>query len=129
MYPARATLAAIATIKARHNKQMRQWDKYNAVMQALKNQLIATVDGAYLQGVKYPVTEYHNVTVLQMLEHLYENYGKINKDQKAKNIERMKEPYDYAHSAHSGMYQLCQCDTKSIVCRTNIRFNVCHLTT
>ena len=52
------------------------------------------MDDAYLQGVKDPVTEYHNVTVLQMLEHLYDNYRRINKDQKAKNIERMKEPYD-----------------------------------
>ena len=94
MYPARATSGAIVTIKACHNKQMHQWDEYNAVMQALKNQLIAAVDDAYLQGVKDPDTKYHNLTVLQMLEHLYENYDKINEDQKAKNIERMKEPYD-----------------------------------
>ena len=101
MYPARATLAAVATIKACHDKQMRTWGEYNAIMQALKDHLVAAVDDAYLQGVKDPVTEYHNLTVLQLLEHLFDNYTKINKDQKAKNIERMKEPYDVTISLSS----------------------------
>ena len=54
--------------------------------------MIATVDDACLQGIKDPTTELHNVTLLQMLEYLYDNYGKINKESKNKNIERMKEP-------------------------------------
>ena len=63
-------------------------------MQALKNQLIVAVDNAYLQGIKDPTTEYHNVSVLQMLKYLYDNYEQINKQSKSKNLEQMKEPYD-----------------------------------
>ena len=77
MYPARAISAAIANIKARHDEQICQWYEYNAIMQALKNQLIAAIDDAYLQGIKDPVTEYYNVSFLQMIEYLYDNYRKI----------------------------------------------------
>ena len=63
-------------------------------MQALKNQLISEIDNTYLQGIKDPTTEFHNVTLLHMLEYLYNNYGKINEDSKSKNIEKMKDPYD-----------------------------------
>ena len=55
-------------------------------MQALKNQLIAAVGNAYLQGIKDPVKEYHNVTILQMIEYFYNNYGKINEDQKTRTL-------------------------------------------
>ena len=50
------------------------------------------MDDTYLQGVKDLTTEFHNVTVLQMLEYLYDNYGKINKESKNKKIEKMKDP-------------------------------------
>ena len=73
---------------------MRQWDKYNIIMQALKNQLIAVVDNAYLQSIKDPITEYHSVSLLQVIEYLYDNYGKANKYQKNNNIEQMKEPFN-----------------------------------
>ena len=78
-------------------------------MQALKNQLIEAINNAYLQGIKDPVTKYHNVTLLQMIEYLYDDYGKINKDLKSKNIERMKEPHNVTtpivfFSANSRVY-------------------------
>ena len=79
MYPAQVTSAATATLKARHDKQLWQCEEYNAVMQALKNQLIAAVDDVYIQGIKDPTTEFHNVTLLQMLEYLYDNYEKRKK--------------------------------------------------
>ena len=67
-------------------------------MQALKNQLIAAVDDAYLQGIKDLTTKYHNVTLLAMLEHLYNNYGKINEDAKQQNLKKMNMPYDVTTS-------------------------------
>ena len=70
MYPARASSAAIATLKARHDKQRCQWEEYNAVMQALKNQMISAVNITYLQGIKDPTTEFHNVTLLHMLKYM-----------------------------------------------------------
>ena len=94
MYPPRATSAAIATLKAQYDERLQQWEEYNAIMQALENQLIAAIDNAYLQGIKDPTTEYHNVSVLQMLKYLYDNYGQINEQSKSKNLEQMKEPYN-----------------------------------
>ena len=60
----------------------------------IKNQLFAAIDNTYLQGIKDPTTEFHNITVLHMLDYLYDNYGKINEDSKSENIEKMKGPYD-----------------------------------
>ena len=94
MYPARATSAVIATLKARHDEQRCQWEEYIAVMQTLKKQVILAINNTYLQGIKDPTTEFHNVILLHMLEYLYDNYGKINEDSKSKHIEKMKEPYD-----------------------------------
>ena len=67
MYPSRATLAAITALKAHHNEQI---------------------------CMKDPTTDFHNGMLLQMLEYLYYNYGKINEENKNNNIEHMKEPYD-----------------------------------
>ena len=39
-FPIRATAVTVAALEATHKENLRAWEEYNAVMQALKNQLI-----------------------------------------------------------------------------------------
>ena len=63
-------------------------------MQALKNQLIETVDAIYFKEIQNKVTEYTNMTLQQMLQHLYDTYGKITKDKTKHDCEEMNHPYN-----------------------------------
>ena len=94
IFPIRATSAAIAGIKATHDENLRRWEEYNAVMQALKNQLTAAVDEVYLKAIADPVTEYTNLNLMAMLHHLYDTYGKITEERLEKNRNEMTASYD-----------------------------------
>jgi len=47
------------------------------VREALKKQLINALDDEYLEDLKDPDTGYATVTPLQMIEHLYDEYGEL----------------------------------------------------
>lgn len=93
-FPIRATAVTVAALEATHKENLRAWEEYNAVMQALKNQLIEAVDELYFKAIQDRVTEYTNVTLYSMLQHLYDNYGKITEDKLEQNREEMNSPFD-----------------------------------
>ena len=96
VFPQRATSAQLATTKALHDENLRKWQEYNALMQALKNQLIKAVDEVYLKAIQHPITEYTSLTLITMLQHLYDTYGKITEERLEKNREEMTATYDVA---------------------------------
>ena len=63
-------------------------------MQALKNQLIEAVDKSYFKAIQDRVMEYTNVTLQQMLQNLYDTYGKMTEDKIKRNREEMNHLYD-----------------------------------
>jgi hypothetical protein len=50
---------------------------YHKVDQALCNQIIAAVPDIYIRALKLATTGFRNVTSLQLLMHLWSNYGTI----------------------------------------------------
>ena len=107
--PLRATAAAVFSIKKRHAEQLRTWEEYNAIMQALKNQFIEAVDEIYLKAIQDRVTEYTNVTLYDMLQHLYNNYGKITEDKLEKNRQEMNKAYSVTMTIETVFAQMEDC--------------------
>ena len=94
VFPIRANAASIAALETTHKEKLRKWEEYNAVMQALKNQFIEAVDEIYLKSIQDRVTEYTNKNLQDMLQHLYDTYGKITEDKLEQNRQEMNQPYD-----------------------------------
>ena len=107
--PVCATAAAVSSIETRHAEHLRAWEEYNAIMQALKNQFIEAVDKIYLKAIQDRVTEYTNVTLYDMLQHLYDNYGKITKDKLEKNRQEMNKAYDVTMPIETLFAQIEDC--------------------
>jgi hypothetical protein len=86
----KATEAEIAEDN-RQNKALRLefvlWHNVDAV---LRNLLIAAVPGIFLATMKNPVTGFGNVTCLELLTHLHDNYGKITEQELEDNVIRMR---------------------------------------
>ena len=58
------------------------------------NQLLAAVDNIFICSLKHPYIVYDNVTVLQLLTHLYTTYTQISSGDLAFNEERMTRDYE-----------------------------------
>ena len=65
-----------------------------ALQNALKKQLIAAVEDIYLKAISAPYVGFGSLTILQMLDHLYDVYAKILPDDLVKNTENMSAPWD-----------------------------------
>ena len=78
-------------------------------MQALKNQLIAAVDELYLKAIQDRVTEYTNITLYAMLQHLYDTYGKITEDKLEQNRQEMMQAYDVSLPIETLFAQIEDC--------------------
>ena len=57
---------------------------------ALKEQIIASVDDQYINVLEANIIGYTNVTPLQLLEHLWKNYGKTQENDLSANETMMK---------------------------------------
>ena len=92
--PPNATAAQIGTIERTHKESKRLYQEYIAVGNALKQQLICAIDETYLRGLRHNIYGYMNVSILQMLTYLYENYGDIEPGDLTENNKRFSAPYD-----------------------------------
>ena len=77
-----------------HEQQLKVWKQYNTVEQALKQQLISAFDEIYLKSISNRHTGFASLTLLRMLQHLYDTYGDLTPTELEDNDERMKLPYD-----------------------------------
>ena len=77
-----------------YEQQLKIWKQYNTVEQALKQQLIASFDDIYFKSVSNRHTGFASLTLLKMLQHLYDTYGDLTPTELEDNDERMRSPYD-----------------------------------
>jgi hypothetical protein len=82
----------IADLCCQYNISAKLYHKYDATGKALKSLLIAAVDETYVRALRDKYIGYANVTVLEMLTHLYTT--KITESDLEANDERMKADYD-----------------------------------
>ena len=84
----------IAEFVREHEAQLQLWKLYTQVQQALKQQLIAAFDDIYLSGLRNRHTGFAGITLLRMLQYMYETYGDITPTELEDNDERMRTAYD-----------------------------------
>ena len=77
-----------------HTELLRLWKQYHQVELALKQQLIASFDPMYLKAISSRHIGYAGISLIQMLQHLYDHYGDLSPAELEENDERMKTPYD-----------------------------------
>ena len=77
-----------------HKQRLDIWKQYNIVEQALKQQLISAFDDIYLKSISNRHTGFASLTLLRMLQHLYDTYGDLTPTELEDNDARMKTAYD-----------------------------------
>ena len=92
--PDGATSAQINELVRQHGERLRIWREYNITSSALKQLLLKAFDEMYFKGIRDRHVGYNNVTLLQMIQHLYTNYGVITPSDLADNDARMRETFD-----------------------------------
>ena len=76
-----------------YNERLQEFRRHRAATVALKNLIINAVDDQYISAKKHPITQYAQVTPLELLTHLWDTYGTIDEADNRANEERMKEPW------------------------------------
>ena len=92
--PQGLTKPLINKLVCEHEAQLKVWKQYTTVEQTLKYQLIAAFDGIYLKSISNGHTGFATLTLLPMLQHLYDTYGDLTPTELEDNDERMKTAYD-----------------------------------
>jgi hypothetical protein len=72
------------------------WREYDNMGKALRKHIIAAVDDVYIKAKKNRASGYNEVTINQLLIHLFTQYGDINPNDLADNEKRFIEPWDGA---------------------------------
>ena len=80
---------------------IRKWQRQTAIyttfkltQDALKNQILKNVDEEYINALEHDITKYSQVTPLELLTHLWSNYGAIEESDLSANEERMKQAWN-----------------------------------
>ena len=88
------TAAQMAEMVRQHKEELRVYRQVENTELALKSQLIDTFDDTYFRGLRGRHTGFFGITYLQMIAHLYHNYGIITALDIVENEKRMDKPYD-----------------------------------
>jgi hypothetical protein len=88
------TAAVIADQLRAHLEQQRQNVEHDALMQALRNMIIDSVEEQYIQTLRNKYTRYNAISPKEMLKHLMDNYGKLTPEDIIANDNRLNEPWD-----------------------------------
>jgi len=102
--PAGTSTANAAHIRRLFDEDRRVFREYHNTDRALKSQLIATVDEMYIKALRNRVTGYAQVTTRQLLQHLFDTYGRLNPQDLKLNTDRMNVPYDI-HSPIENLFE------------------------
>ena len=94
LIPVNSTAIQITAINRAFDTAQSVYQAYVTVGNALKKQLLAAVEDIYICSLKQPYVAYGNVTVLQLLTHLYTTYARISPSDLAKNNLLMIRDYD-----------------------------------
>jgi hypothetical protein len=77
-----------------HLERQRQNVEHDALMQALRNLIIESVEEQYIKSLRNKYTRYNAISPKKMLKHLMDNYGKLTPDDILANDNRLNEPWD-----------------------------------
>ena len=88
------TSAQMAEIVRRHKEELRVYRQVLATDLALKSQLLDVFEDTYFRGLRDRHTGFTSITYMQMITHLYTNYGIITAVDIMENEKRMDAPYD-----------------------------------
>ena len=84
----------ITAANRRYDADKKKFAEFVSLSNALKKQLIASVDDIYLAAIEQPYIGHANRTVLELFEHLYDTYAKISPSDLIRNNERMTQAWD-----------------------------------
>ncbi len=87
------TAPQIAEGNRKHLIAQTEFRTYCDTDKALRNMLIEAVPDIYLRKIKDKQIGYSNVTCLQVLTHLWKNYGAITQAELDENQDRMRTPW------------------------------------
>ena len=72
---------------------MKIYNIHNTVKNALRNQILHSVDNLYITELEDPSTQFLLIEPLKILDHLWENFGEIDESDLRENEVRMKTPW------------------------------------
>jgi FtsZ-binding cell division protein ZapB len=78
--------------------EMDTWSLVQYIRKALTKQIINAIDDEYIEDLKDPNTGYANVTPIEMIEHLYSEYGQLTNQDIIENRNRLKQDFDTSKS-------------------------------
>ena len=104
--PIGSTRVAQENITSQWKIEFEAWKMTQDVREALKKQLINALDDEYLEDLKDPDTGYANVTPLQMIEHLYDEYGELTPQDISNNKTDLKADFDPNTTMVSYFYKI-----------------------
>ena len=76
--PQGTTQHAARTLKEQHEEALQVFHEVNNVDKALKQQIVEAVETTYLTPLRNRTTNTINMTVYEVVEHLFTNYGDID---------------------------------------------------
>jgi hypothetical protein len=94
--PVAGAAAAIANQARVYEEAYRKYQEYTDVVKALRKQLVAAVDDAYIIALKHDRSMYNAVALDTLLNHLYDEYGEISHEDFKHNKAKFNEPWDGA---------------------------------
>jgi hypothetical protein len=92
--PGGASAAVVGELVRQHTENLREWREFTNVRQALKKQLMDAIEPIYLRALKNQHVGFNNVTLLQMLTHLFTNYGRLEPQDLVHNANKLNTPWD-----------------------------------
>ena len=106
VHPAGATSAQITEINHQYLQDQKTFDTYCEVSRALRVQAIVVVSNKFVSDLKHATLRYANVTCLELLTHLWANYGAIQPHELVENRSRMATPWTSPESIEMLFTQL-----------------------
>ena len=92
--PVGATAAQTHTLERIHAENLRVFREVIRTDQALKQQLLQVFDDMYFKALRNPHVGYTNATAYNLIQHLYNTYGRITQINLSDNEKRLKQTYD-----------------------------------
>jgi hypothetical protein len=99
--PADTPPEARSMIERNYSVNNKEFQAYNVLQWALKQQIIKKIDSLYLQGLEDDVVAFANVSARQMMVFLFDNYGGITQNDLVDNTKKLAEPFDPAQPIES----------------------------
>ena len=89
-----STRPQILAIEHQFNKTLHQWTEYKNLTNASKKFIQGGIDDLYLKGITDRNVGLANITIREILEFLFQNYGNITQYDIEANDKKLKEKWD-----------------------------------